>query len=233
MRVLAVGAHPDDLEILCAGTLAACKARGDQVIMAVATDGRMGHKEILPAELATLRRREQEASARILGAELIWLGLRDEYVFDHEAARNLFIDLFRQARPDLTLTHWSGCYHPDHRAVEKLVFDAGFVSSVKHVESAFPYHPKVTPLFHMEPLAGVEFVPTEFVDITPHLETKCRMLECHQSQLRWLREHDGIDIVEFMTAVARFRGLQAGVRHAEGYRRVSTWPRGSAQRVLP
>lgn len=233
MRVLAVGAHPDDIEILCAGTLAACKARGDEVIMAVATDGRMGHKELLPPALAEIRRGEQEASARILGAELIWLGIRDEYVFDGEAARNLFIDLYRRARPDFIITHFPGCYHPDHRAVEKLLFDASFVGSVKHVESGYPYLPAVTPFFHMETLAGVDFIPTELVDVSAHFETKKRMLECHQSQLKWLKDHDGIDIVEFMATVTRFRGIQAGVRYAEGFRRVLTWPRGTPRRLLP
>jgi LmbE family N-acetylglucosaminyl deacetylase len=120
MRVLAVGAHPDDIEILCAGTLAACKARGDEIFMAVATDGRMGHKEILPPELAQVRRKEQEAAAKILGAELVMLGFRDEYVFDNEAARNVVMDLYRRVKPDFILTHWNGCYHPDHRSVEKL-----------------------------------------------------------------------------------------------------------------
>jgi len=233
MRILAVGAHPDDIEILCAGTLAACRARGDTIVMAVATDGRMGHKEILPPELAAVRRREQEESCKILGAELIWMGIRDEFVFDNEATRSLFIDLYRQAKPDFVLTHWNGCYHPDHRGVEKLMWDAGFVSSVKHVETGFPYHPAVTPFFHMEPLAGVEFIPTEYVDISPYFDVKRRMLECHQSQLKWLKDHDGIDIVEFMTTVSRFRGIQAGVKYAEGYRRVNTWPRGTAQRLLP
>lgn len=233
MRILAVGAHPDDIEILCAGTLAACKARGDEIIMAVVTDGRMGHKEILPPELSEVRRREQEASCSLLGAELIWLGIRDEFVFDNEATRTIFIDLYRRTKPDFVITHWNECYHPDHRGVEKLMWDAGFVSSVKHIETGFPFHPAVTPFFHMEPLAGVGFVPTDYVDISAHMELKCRMLECHQSQLKWLKDHDGIDILEFMTTVARFRGIQAGVKYAEGYRRVLTWPRATAARLLP
>jgi LmbE family N-acetylglucosaminyl deacetylase len=67
MRILAIGAHPDDLEILCAGTLARYTQEGHEVIMAVATDGTAGHMVIKPPELARIREREARAAAELLG----------------------------------------------------------------------------------------------------------------------------------------------------------------------
>ncbi len=75
LRVLAVGAHPDDLEIICAGTLARYAQRGDQIIMAIATDGSAGHMEIPPAELVQIRYDEAKQAADLIGAEFYWLGL--------------------------------------------------------------------------------------------------------------------------------------------------------------
>ena len=71
LRVLAVGAHPDDIEILCAGTLARCRERGDEIVICVATNGNMGSMTHQPAELATIRESEARASAAHLDAELI------------------------------------------------------------------------------------------------------------------------------------------------------------------
>lgn len=233
MRVLAVGAHPDDIEILCAGTLARYARDGADVVMCVATDGAAGHMEIPPDELADIRERETRASASVIGAELIWLGLPDELVFDDEGTRLLFVDAIRRARPDVILVHPPDDYHPDHRAVSSLVFNASFVASLPNIPTEHPAHATVPPIRYMDTLAGKGFHPTEFVDISETFETKRRMLECHASQLEWLRDHDDIDIVDFMTVVSKTRGIQAGVAFAEGFREADAWPRTKPQRVLP
>lgn len=233
MRVLAVGAHPDDIEILCAGTLARYASEGAHVSMCVATDGAAGHMEIPPEELAEIRERETRASADVIGADLLWLGFPDELVFDDERTRLRFVDAIRRARPDVILTHPPDDYHPDHRAVSSLVFNASFVATLPNIETEHDAHGTVPPIRYMDTLAGKGFHPTEFVDITETFATKQRMLECHVSQLEWLREHDDIDVVEFMTVVSKTRGIQAGVVYAEGFREADTWPRTKPYRLLP
>lgn len=224
-RVLAVGAHPDDIEILCAGTLARCHAQGDEIVICVATNGDMGSMKHRPPELARIRQIEARESAAIIGAQFHWLGFPDEFLYPDHATRMRFIEMIRAARPDVIITHAPNDYHQDHRTVSELVFVSSFIAAVPHVETASPRHAAIPPLYYTDTLAGVDFLPEEFVDITDTLETKHCMLRCHRSQLEWLGDYNGIDIKEFVNVVARFRGLQSGVRYAEGFRRASAWPR--------
>lgn len=233
MRVLAIGAHPDDLEILCGGTLARFAARGDAVAMLIMTDGSARHAEIGPEELAGIRERESRAAAAVIGAELTWLGLPDEFVFNDEPTRRRLLEAIRAARPDLILTHDPDDYHPDHRATSRAVFDASFVMGLPNVRTPSPPYPGVAPLFYFDTLAGVGFQPAEYVDVTDTFAAKRKMLAAHESQVAWLRHHDRIDIQTFIETVARFRGLQCGCEYAEGFRPALAWPRLRAGRVLP
>lgn len=233
MRVLAIGAHPDDLEILCGGTLARCAQRGDHVTMLVMSDGSAGHAEIPAVELAAIREREARAAAAVIGADLVWLGLPDEFVFNDEPTRRRLLDAIRAARPDLILTHAAVDYHPDHVATHRAVFDASFIVGLPNVPTPSPPHPGVPPLFYFDTLAGVGFLPTEYVDITETFATKQEMLGKHVSQVEWLKHHDGIDIFRFVETVARFRGLQCGSAYAEGFCRADVWPRVQPRRLLP
>lgn len=233
MRVLAVGAHPDDIEILCAGTLLRYRQQGHQVVVAVATNGEQGHFEIPPAELAAIRRREAERSAEILGAELIWMGHADEFIYHDHATRVSFVEMVRRARPDLTITHNPEDYHTDHRTVSELVMTATFLATVPHAETESPPTARISPLYYMDSLSGAGFAPQEYVDVSPVFADKLRMLECHSSQVKWLREHDGIDLADFVGVMGRFRGLSCGVKHAEGFRRFDAWGRNTVTRMLP
>jgi LmbE family N-acetylglucosaminyl deacetylase len=232
-RVLAVGAHPDDLEILCSGTLARYVQQGVQVSMAVATDGGAGHMVIPPAELAQIRRKEAEQAAQILGAESYWLGFHDEMIFEDIQTRMVFIDLIRRARPDLILTHAPNDYHQDHRIVSRLVLDASFISGLPHIPTDHPAHPGVQPVIYFDTVSGANFLPGEYVDISETFSIKRKMLECHASQLTWLKEHDNIDILDFIYIMARSRGLQCGVEYAEAFRSEQLWPRIQTTRLLP
>jgi LmbE family N-acetylglucosaminyl deacetylase len=234
VRVLAVGAHPDDLVILCAGTLARYAADGHAVAMVDVTRGDRGSFVHTAEEIAAIRARESRAAAEVIGAEYVGLGLSDGEVFSQDRRqREMVIDLIRSARPDVIISHSPNDYMADHNETARLVFDASFLASLPLLVTSHPAHDQVPPLYQMDTLAGVGFQPAEYVDISATIGDKIRMLEAHQSQLTWLRDHDGVDIVEQVRTTARFRGNQCGVACAEGFVPVLTWLRGRPYRVLP
>ena len=235
MNVLAVTAHPDDMEILCAGTLARYAQRSETIYLAIFTSGNMGDANIAPPELARIRKQESEASAAILGARLLWPAVTDEMVFPNEAQRRIMIDLLRQADPDVILTHSPNDYHPDHRYVSQLVFDSYFQKGLTHIPNQEVPACRFgqAQVYYLDNLGSIGFDPTEYVDITEVMDTKTRMLECHQSQVRAMKELARTDIVEMMQTHARFRGFSAGCRYAEGFRRLEAFQRGLTRRILP
>jgi N-acetylglucosamine malate deacetylase 1 len=234
MRVLAVGAHPDDLEILCGGTLARYVQEGHDVVMCNATLGDRGSFEHTSEEIARIRLGEAKRAAEIAGAEHVTLGLSDAEVdaTDRDQVR-LVVDLVRDARPDVIITHSPNDYMADHNEISKLVFGASFHATLPLYETAKPHYGTVAPIYYMETVMGIDFRPVEYVDVTATFETKVAMLEAHASQLKWLRDHDGVDVVEQMKTVTRFRGQQCGVRYAEGFAPCLTWLRGTTRRLLP
>jgi len=235
MNILAVGCHPDDLEIGCGGTIARYSAAGDTVTMCVVANGNMGHVIIEPEPLRAQRAEEARQAARVLGAahlEMLDVGDLQVNSADPQTVNRL-VDLIRRVQPDLILTHSPDDYMKDHREVSALVFDASFSASVPHYRTPTPGSAAITPIYYMDNVAGVNFLPSEYVDISATVETKLEALECHISQMKWMRDHDHIDFAEFVRTTARFRGLQCGVAYAEGFRPCLTWPRLHAGRLLP
>ncbi len=234
MRVLAVGAHPDDLEILCGGTLARFVQEGHEVVMCHATRGDRGSFVHSSEEIDRIRGAEARNAAAICGAEYATLGFSDgEINTVDRSQQRAVVDLVRDARPDLILTHSQGDYMGDHNEIAKLVFECSFYATLPLYETGKPHHSSVTPIYHIEMIMGLGFQATEFVDITTTIETKVAMLEAHESQLTWLRDHDGVDIVAQMRTTSRFRGQQCGVAYAEGFVPCLTWLRGTTRRLLP
>ena len=235
MNILAIGAHPDDIEILCSGTLALYARDGHSVTMAAFTCGDMGDLTIPPDELARARKAESERAAEVIGARLLWPGVMDEHVFPNEAQRILMIDLLRAADPDVVITHSPDDYHPDHRYVSRLVFDSYFQKGLPHIpnQSRPACRFGKTQVYYMDTLAGIGFVPTEYVDVTSVIETKRRMLRCHESQLKAVSDLASQDILQVMEIQSRFRGLAAGCPFAEGFTRLEAWQRGLTRRILP
>lgn len=234
MNVLAIGCHPDDMEINCAGTLAKCVARGDKVIVCHVANGNLGHEIIEPDELRNMRIQEAKNAGSLAGIEVVTCDVGDLMVYEgSKAQRDLVVDVIRTAQPDFIITHAPNDYMPDHLAVSRLVFDATFAASVPHYKTASPGKSEVTPLYYMDNLAGVNFIPTEYVDISEQIDKKLEMLECHVSQLKWMRDHDNIDFAEFVKTCARYRGLQCGVQYAEGFTQCLAWPKILPKRWLP
>ena len=234
MRVLAIGCHPDDVEIACSGTLSKCVKRGDTVIVCHVSTGNLGHVVIPPEELKVIRANEAKKAGKLAGIEVICAGFDDLEIFDNnKEARDKIVDIIRYADPDVIITHDPNDYMPDHTAVSRLVFDASFTATLPNYKTKIDKACKLVPIYYMDTLAGVNFNPTEFVDITEEIDLKIQMLECHESQLVWMREHDGIDFADMVKTCSRYRGYQCGAEYAEGFRQCQVYLKGTTKRLLP
>ena len=233
MRILAVGAHPDDIEFLCAGTLALYSKKGYQVFMCHVCDGNKGSSTYSSDELAGIRREEAIKSASIIGATSIWGEMSDGEVVLDVSSRLKIIDVIRQANPDLIITHSPDDYHSDHINVSRLVFEACYLANLELWKTGYPPTDRLPYLYYMDTEAGIDFSPTEYVDISDTIDTKIRMMLENKSQIEWLRKVHNYDAVEIIKLIARFRGLQAGVEYAEAFVQKKMSPQGLTKRVLP
>lgn len=234
MRVLAVAAHPDDLEQLCGGTLARYVLEGHDVTMVHVSRGDRGSFVHTMEEIAALRHNEARAAAALIGATHVSMGLSDGEVSSADLRqRDAAIDVIRAARPDVLITHHPADYMPDHVETGRLFEEASFVATLPLYETTEPPHGVVPAVFYMDTLAGLGFSPTEYVDISSTLDTKLASLAAHESQVDWLRDHDGVDVIEQTRIVSAFRGFQAGVPYAEGFVASLRWLRPRTVRLLP
>lgn len=235
MNVLCVAAHPDDTELLCSGTLIRYIKEGHNVTIAVFTNGNMGDAVVQPPELAAMREQEARNAAAFIGAKLIWPGITDEHVFPNEEQRRVMIDVLREADPDIIFTHSPTDYHPDHRYVSQLVFDSYF-------QKGLPFIPDQTlpacrfakaQIYYMDNICGINFTPTEYVDITDVFELKKQMLLHHKSQFVAMEDLANTDMLDLIETQAKFRGMASGCKYAEGFNRLEAYQRGLTRRILP
>jgi LmbE family N-acetylglucosaminyl deacetylase len=217
-RVLAVVAHPDDAELLCAGTLARAKADEAAVAVCVLCRGDKGQPAKKVADLAAVRRREMTAAATLLGAELFRGDFGDGALFDGPAPRRKMMRVFRTFSPTLVLAHVTEDYHPDHRAASALAEAVSwFAASHGHAARELPL--AIQPaVWWMDTVTMTDFEPGFFIDISDHTNLKHRMLRCHTSQLRRGTEHDFAPLEELMRRQYQTRGDQADVAAAEAFR---------------
>ncbi|MHB8279616.1 MAG: PIG-L deacetylase family protein [Candidatus Humimicrobiaceae bacterium] len=233
MKVLAIGAHPDDVEILCAGTLAKFRKQGNEVFICHVCDGNKGSRIYSSEELAKLRRNEALQSANLIGATSIWAGMSDgEVVLDLESRKKI-IEVIRQTAPDLIITHSPDDYHTDHINTSRLVFEATYLAGLVLWKTKYPPAEKLPYLYYMDTIAGVNFIPEEYVDVTDTIDMKIEMMMKMKSQLGWLKDMHNCDAAEFIKTVARFRGFQAGVEYAEAFVQQKMYPQGLTKRILP
>ncbi len=209
MRVLAIGAHPDDIELGCGGALLGHRDAGDELVMLVMTDGSRG-----PQGMDT-RVVEQEGCAHMLGAELRWGGFTDGSVPSDHGGVAVVEDAL-EGGVDLIYTHAPSDTHQDHRATAEATFAAA-----RRVPRVLCYE---TP-------SSVSFTPGVFVDIDGYVEGKLNLLRAHLSQAL----AGGPVDLEAVEAQARFRGFQAKARNAEGFvaHRLLWQPYGEASSSAP
>lgn len=196
MKILAVGPHPDDIEIGCGGTLAKYANRGHEIFMLVITKGEKGGNP-------GVRTEEQARSANILGVkEVFWGGFTDTELMDKgNAIIQLAEKRIKEIAPDFIFINFFCDTHQDHRTVNRSV-----LSATRYVRNV---------LFYEVPTTS-DFNPQVFVDISETLDTKIQALEAHHSQILRTNIED-LSISQIARSCANFRGIQGRVKYAEGF----------------
>lgn len=195
LNVLAIGAHPDDVELGCGGALLAHAAAGDSVTMLVVTGGEKGPGDI---GRGAGRREEQEHAARLLGARLVWGGRTDCQVVPDSATVRLIEDVMAATRADIVYVHAPDDSHQDHRAVAAATLGAAR---------------RMSRVLHYQSPSTLQFNPTVYVDVTAYLSGKVAALSAHASQV----EMSAMVEPDAVVASARHWGAQARIGYAEAF----------------
>jgi len=227
-RVLAVVAHPDDAELLCAGTLARARHDGAAVGICVLCRGDKGQPTRRIRNLAAVRRKEMAVSAGLLGSQLFPGACPDGTLMDGPQQRLKLVEILRTFRPTLLLAHAPEDYHPDHQAASALVEAVSWLCASPGFKTGLPALGSAPAIWWMDTLQMNGFVPGFYIDISEFLELRVRMLACHGSQLKRGNDPGFSPLAELMRTQARVRGMQAGVAAAEAFRAHDAFKRARA-----
>lgn len=145
MRILAIGAHPDDIELGCAGTLAKCHKRGDTIYIGILSRGDAASENMPGEDLAQTRCREAKKSADFIGTEIMNLGFHDFTIDTTAQSMKILVKMIRHAPPELIITHYYQDYGSDHNNTCKLVLDASLAATVPNISTPTPSIPKIPP----------------------------------------------------------------------------------------
>jgi N-acetylglucosamine malate deacetylase 1 len=233
-HVLAIHAHPDDLEMLAGGTLALLSQKGHRVTMVTMTPGDKGSDRHIPEEIGAIRKQEARNAAALIGAAYECAEFRDLAIFSDGPSRRRMVELLRRFRPDLVLTSAPADYLCDHEATSMLVRDACFAAPARNysTDAELPAPPlaDIPHLYYCAPVGGVDrdgqpVEPDFVINVESTYQTKWNMLAEHKSQREWLQRHHGMDdYMRTMEEWTRAAGQSAGLEFGEGFRRYKGHP---------
>ena len=212
MKILAIGSHPDDIEIFMFGLLSACLSRGDEIFLVIATDGSAGGK-INGNKLKKIRENETINGLRHLGKPN-FLNFKDGDLHNELRASSEIRAFIEKNKPDLIVTHAPEDYHQDHRTLSKYVKNAARFDC---------------PVIFCDTLLGVNFLPEYYVDITNYFDLKKEAIMAHKSQ----NPERFCDAIEIQN---RFRAAQCNSpkgHYAEAYRFEKSFPFSDVRQLIP
>ncbi len=195
VNILAVGAHPDDIEFGCGGALVKYAQKGHKVYLLVMTGGGLGGS-------SAVRTEEQKASGKILGAEKIyWGGYEDTHLVVDVDLIGKLEDVIAEVKPDFIFCNFPDDTHQDHRHLAQAI-----MSATRYIRNVLFFEGPTTQNFN----------PQVFVDISDTLDKKVEALQAHHSQVMKTNIED-LSIVEVARSSANFRGIQGRVKFAEAF----------------
>ncbi len=226
-RVLAIGAHPDDVEFMCSGTLKLLKDSGYKIYIGIVSKGDLGSAEYSIVETTKVRRKEALNAAELLDAELTILGESDLRIFMDDKTRMKITEYIRKVEPLIVFTHPPHDYMVDHEVTSNLVRFGCFAAPIPNYLTYDPDPARpigsIPYLYYFAPIEGKDiygrFVPQDiYVNISDVIDFKVKMLSLHESQRNWLLKQHGMDkYTESMKNTCKILGERCGFNYAEGF----------------
>ena len=220
MNILALFAHPDDVELACAGTLLKYKKQGHKIFIGLSTSGDQGTNVYdSREEIGAIREKEQLEAAKYYDAEVRFCRFHDQRLFDTEEVRISLLDTIRWANPDVIFTHYPGDPSVDHRITGQMVADL-ILSLASTLQPANEAPITKTPTLFFADFYSPDFIPEVYVDITDEMDDKLAALACHESQIAWMKRVatlEEYDVTKAPLTINAFRGLLVGCKYAEAF----------------
>ncbi len=201
-KILVIGAHPDDPESMCAGTMLKLKAMGAEVVAVYFTSGEAGIVGKTHEQARTIRQAEARKACEVLGVRAVFMTQTDGNAEVNKERYAEMKALIEAERPDMVITHWPIDSHRDHRVCSILVYDAWRMTG------------RGFDLYYSEVMTGMQtqnFTPTLWVDITNYRDKKIEAYLCHESQ-----ELEGA-VKEYHDTMERMRGMECQAKYAEAF----------------
>ncbi len=212
MKILALGAHPDDIEIFMYGLVCIYKNQGNKVFTMVATDGAKGGSQ---EDDLLIKQRANETTASLKNLSTpIFLNIPDSELGDDPVHQKIIKENIFKIMPDLVITHSQYDYHADHRSLSLLT-----TSAVSHY----------VPILNCDTLMGVNFQPNYYIDITDHFEMKKKAVLKHKTQ----NPQRFVNLIKLMNS---YRAAQCNApkgRYAEAYSFTTSFPFTDIRALLP
>jgi LmbE family N-acetylglucosaminyl deacetylase len=222
-NVLGIFAHPDDAEILCAGTLSLLKKAGWSIHIATMAQGDKGTTRHTREEISRIRKAEAIKAAGLIGGTYHCLGFEDVYILYDRETINRTTTLVRRIRPELVFTSSPADYMVDHEMTSLIVQTACFSAGIKNMEVEEEAFEPIPCLYYCDPIEGTDKMggmvkPSTYVDISAEIGIKEKMLACHESQQSWLLSHQDSEYILAMKRFSAKRGKEINTEYAEGFR---------------
>ena len=234
MNILAIGAHPGDVEIMCAGTLLKYREQGHSIFLALTTSGNAGSDDYSSREeTAQVREQEQLDAAGRYGAAVRFLRFDEGAVYDCAQLRRAMLTAIRWANPDVILTHAPWDADADRGTTGRMVTQVLLSVGGKQHPADLPPIEKAPQVFFCDTFAGLGFLPEVYVDISAQMPEKQAVLKLFRSQQSRLKKRGVEDLGELCGDLARYRGFQAACGCAEAFVAHKMYAFPADPRVLP
>lgn len=169
--ILAIGAHAGDMELTAGPVLLGAHQRGDRVVILHLSLGEGGNPKLSPAAYGAQKKREAEAVAADLGAEVLFGPYKDGEIPNDEAARRYVAEVMRQVKPTMVFTHWKESLHKDHSITSAIVQDAVLLASLPGVQLAHPAHRGIRAVWYTDNWEdATNFTPYVYVRVADQLD---------------------------------------------------------------
>jgi LmbE family N-acetylglucosaminyl deacetylase len=169
--ILAIGAHAGDMELTAGAVLLGAHQRGDRVVVLHLTLGEGGNPKLSPVEYGAQKKREAEAVAADLGAEVIFGPYKDGEIPNDDSARRYVADVMRQVKPTMIITHWKESLHKDHAITSAIVQEAVLLAALPGVQLAHPAHRGIRSVWYADNWEdATNFTPYVYVKVSDQLD---------------------------------------------------------------